>query len=117
MKSDDNPSVALGHLGGFSPVVDRFAKKMRQSHIRVDVIGHYDESVHAAFCNKNNIDLYIGIFPPLAVERTISFYSAKVFATPGGPHITELFSKNFLRISSLNLSILNWSLVTITKNK
>ena len=97
MKSDDNPSVALGHLGGFSPVVDRFAKKMRQSHIRVDVIGHYDESVHAAFCNKNNIDLYIGIFPPLAGERTISFYSAKGFASPGGTHFTELFSKIFLR--------------------
>ncbi len=97
MKSDDNPSVALGHLGGFSPVVDRFAKKMRQSHIRVDVIGHYDESVHADFCNKNNIDLYIGIFPPLAGERTISFYSAKGFASPGGTHFTELFSKIFLR--------------------
>jgi len=97
MRSDDQPSVALGHLGGFSPVVDRFAKKMRQSHIRVDVIGHYDESVHAALCNKNNIDLYIGIFPPLESERTISFYSAKGFASPGGTHFTELFSKNFLR--------------------
>jgi len=97
MKSDDKPSVALGHLGGFSPVVDRFAKKMRQSHIKVDVIDHYDESVHAAFCNKNNVDLYIGIFPPVAGERTISFYSAKGFASPGGTHFTELFSKNFLQ--------------------
>mgnify|MGYP002885652497 FL=1 len=97
MRSHDLPSIALGHLGGFSPVVDTFAKKMRESHIKVDVIGHYDESVHAAICNKNNIDLYIGFFPPVANESSISFYSAKGFASPGGTHFTELFSNNFLR--------------------
>ena len=99
MRSNDLPSIALGHLGGFSPIVDGFAKRMRQSHTKVDVIGHYDESVHADFCNENNVDLYIGFFPPLANERTISFYSAKGFASPGGTHFTELFSKNFQRHS------------------
>ena len=99
MRSNDLPSIALGHLGGFSPIVDGFAKRMRQSHIKVDVVDHYDESVHAAFCNDNNVDLYIAIFPPLANEKTISFYSAKGFASPGGTHFTELFSKNFLRHS------------------
>ena len=95
MRSNDLPSIALGHLGGFSPVVDGFAKKCGNRTLKVDVIGHYDESVHADFCNENNVDLYIGFFPPLANERTISFYSAKGFASPGGTHFTELFSKNF----------------------
>ena len=103
MRSDDLPSIALGHLGGFSPVVDGFAKKLRESHIKVDVIGHYDESVHATICNKNNIDLYIGIFPSLTNERTISFYSAKGFVSPGGTHFTELFSKHFLHQTGENI--------------
>ena len=78
-----------------SPLLLMGLQKNAQSHIKVDVIGHYDESAYAAFCNDNNVDLYIGIFPPLANERTISFYSAKGFASPGGTHFTELFSKIF----------------------
>ena len=97
MRSNDLPSIALGHLGVSPLLLMDLRKRMRQSHIKVDVIGHYDESVHAAFCNKNNIDLYIGIFPPLARERTISFYSAKGFASPGGKHFTVLFSIILLR--------------------
>ena len=103
MRSDDMPSIALGHLGGFSPIVDGFAKKMRESHIKVEVVSHYDESVQAAICNKNNMDLYIGIFPTLENKKTISFYSAKGFASPGGTHFTELFARNFLHHTGKNI--------------
>lgn len=96
LKSEDMPTIIIGHLGGFSPIADGFAKKLRELHMNIDVINHYDESEHAAICNKNNIDLYIGIYPPFTNEKSISFYSAKGFTSPGGSHFTELFSEYFL---------------------
>ncbi|MBT94951.1 MAG: hypothetical protein CL431_03165 [Acidimicrobiaceae bacterium] len=96
VKSEAMPTIVIGHLGGFSPIADGFAKKLRELHMNIDVINHYDESEHADICNKNNIDLYIGIFPPVENENSISFYSAKGFTSPGGSHFTELFKQYFL---------------------
>ena len=78
-----------------SAIVDGFAKKLREAHIRVAVVDHYDESMHAKFCNNNDVDLYIGIYPVAKNEKSVSFYSAKGFESPGGTYFTELFGKYF----------------------
>ena len=108
-KSTEMPSIVLGHLGGFSAIVDGFAKKLREEHIKVAVLDHYDESMHAKFCNNNDVDLYIGIYPAAKSEKSVSFYSAKGFESPGGTYFTELFRKHFLALTGNNIKIIGHS--------
>ena len=108
-KSTEMPSIVLGHLGGFSAIVDGFAKKLREAHIKVAVLDHYDESMHAKFCNNNDVDLYIGIYPAVKSEKSVSFYSAKGFESPGGTYFTELFGKHFLALTGNNIKIIGHS--------
>ena len=108
-KSTEMPSIVLGHLGGFSAIVDGFAKKLREAHIKVAVLDHYDESMHAKFCNNNDVDLYIGIYPTVKSEKSVSFYSAKGFESPGGTYFTELFGKHFLALTGNNIKIIGHS--------
>ena len=84
-------------------------KKLREEHIKVAVLDHYDESMHAKFCNNNDVDLYIGIYPAEKTEKSVLFYSAKGFESPGGTYFTELFGKHFLALTGNNIKIIGHS--------
>jgi len=86
------PHIALGDLGGFLALLSESAKTLRESHITTDVIQHYDISEHAKHSNKHNVDLYIGLYPVQKQEKSISYYAAKGFESPGGASFTQFLA-------------------------
>ena len=86
------PHIALGDLGGFLALLSESAKTLREAHITTDVIQHYDISEHAKHCNKHNVDLYIGLYPVQKQEKSISYYAAKGFESPGGASFTQFLA-------------------------
>ena len=93
IKNAEIPHIAIGDLGGLSAMASDFAKILRESHIEANLIQHYDVSEHANYCNKHGVDLYIGLYPVQEEEKSISYYSAKGFESPGGAYFTKLLAK------------------------
>ena len=99
------PHIALGDLGGFSAVLSESAKILREAHINADLIQHYDISEHAKYSNKRGVDLYIGLYPVQKKEKSISYYAAKGFESPGGVSFTQFLSKELSPLFSETIDI------------
>ena len=105
VRNDEIPYIAIGDLGGLSAVVTESARLLRNAHIKTDLIQHYDVSEHSKYCNAHDVDLYVGIFPEQNEEKSISYYSAKGFESPGGASFTQLLAKELTPLFHVEIEI------------